>query len=130
MTGKDMVANTNEEGKTSVEKRLNYVTPAVDILENEHGFALVADIPGVEKDQLNIDVEQGVLTLEAKVSEHYLTEGSIFSKNNCEGYFKRFKLSGQFDEGKIDATLKNGVLAISVPKAEVAKPKRIEVTVH
>ena len=114
---KELTVNKGEN-PLSTERRLeNWMTPAVDIYENNDGLTLRADLPGVSRDQLNLGVEQGVLTIEGK------TAGS-------NGYYRRFQLPEHLDLEHIKAELKHGVLTLTLPKAEAAKPRRIAVTVH
>ena len=112
------------------EKRGRYVSPAVDIQEDEDKFTLTADLPGVMKGDLNINIEQTILTIEANIADRYLTEGGLFHSAGYDGYHRKFKLTDSFDQSKIDAELKDGVLTLNLPRSEAAKPKQIEVTVH
>lgn len=110
---------TVKQGNKAVkaERRLeNWLTPAVDIYENNEGLTLVTDLPGVSREQLNLGVEQGVLTIEAAADAH--------------GYYRRFQLPEHLDLDHVQAELKHGVLTLRLPKAEAAKPRKIEVTVH
>ena len=107
-----------ESGAVSSERRTeNWLTPAVDIFENNDGLTLVADLPGVGHERLNLGVEQGVLTIEAQTGGLY-------------GYYRRFQLPEHLDLDQIKAELKHGVLTLRLPKAEAAKPRKIAVTVH
>jgi HSP20 family molecular chaperone IbpA len=123
--GRDAMTSSNHEltvkkanGAVSSERRLeNWLTPAVDIFENNDGLTLVADLPGVGREQLNLGVEQGVLTIEADTGSSY-------------GYYRRFQLPEHLDIEHVQAELKHGVLTLQLPKAETAKPRKIAVTVH
>jgi len=118
MTSSSELNAKKENGTVSAERRIeNWLTPAVDIFENNDGLTLVADLPGVGRDQLNLGVEQGILTIEAK------SGGGL-------GYYRRFQLSEHLDIDHVGAELKHGVLTLRLPKAEAAKPRRIAVTVH
>lgn len=123
MAEKQMVAR--EGGLTEVEKRADSVyryTPAVDIYETEDALVMVADMPGVDEENLQIEIERGVLTLEGDFGrdEGYRTE-----------YYRQFKLSDRFDAEAGEAALKDGVLTLKLPKSEVEKPKKIPVkTLH
>jgi HSP20 family molecular chaperone IbpA len=104
-------------------------TPAVDILEDENAITLVADMPGVPSENLNIDLRDDVLTLTGVPSislppkEEYLLKEYEIGK-----YFRQFTLSERIAQGKIDANLSDGVLRLTLPKVEAAKPRRIEIT--
>ncbi len=98
-------------------------TPAVDIYETDNELVLLADMPGVNDQGLQLEVSRGVLTLEAE------REGS--DNGNKHGYYRQFKLSDRIDADAGQAQLKNGVLTLRLAKIEAAKPKKIAVkTLH
>lgn len=107
----------------------NWLTPAVDIFENEAALTLVADLPGVPKDRLNLGLDHGVLTIEA-LAPTVTDEGTLFREFGTIGYYRRFQLPDTLEFDKVAADLKNGVLTVKMPKAAAARPRRIEVTVH
>lgn len=119
-------ANLNREANTAAEAPA--MVPAVDVLENESGITLKADLPGVSKDGLNIRVDGETLTIEGQ-----LTLGDIkaldpvYAEVRTAQYKRSFILSRDLDTSKIDASMKNGVLTLTVPKLEQAKPRRIPV---
>jgi HSP20 family molecular chaperone IbpA len=118
MTSNSELTVKKENGTVSAERRIeNWLTPAVDIFENNDGLTLVADIPGVGRDQINLGVEQGVLTIEA-------------TTGGGHGYYRRFQLPEHLDVDHVQADLKHGVLTLRLPRAEAARPRRIAVTVH
>jgi HSP20 family molecular chaperone IbpA len=96
-------------------------TPAVDIYETADALVMLADLPGVAEQDLQVEIAGGVLTLQA-AADRQGTNG---------GYYRRFRLSERIAGEDGDATLKDGVLTLRLPKAESAKPKRIAVkTLH
>ncbi len=98
-------------------------TPAVDIFETDSELLLLANMPGVSEQGLQLEVSRGVLTLEA---ERQGTENG-----NKHGYYRQFKLSERIDADAGQAQLKDGVLTLRLPKTETAKPKKIAVnTLH
>lgn len=105
-----------------------YINPPVDIYESDEGLVLLADMPGVDKEGLKVSVENQILTIEGKVGEKRKADYWIqeFEPIN---YFRQFELSEEVDQNKITAELKHGVLKLTLPKAEKAKPKFIEVKV-
>jgi len=107
----------------------SWLTPAVDIFENEEGLTLVADLPGVPKDRLNLGIEKGVLTIEA-LAPTASDEGALYREFGTTGYYRRFQLPETLEFEKVAADLKDGVLTVRMPKAEAARPRKIEVTVH
>jgi HSP20 family molecular chaperone IbpA len=114
--------------KRGVDQR--YINPAVDVFESEESLTLVADLPGISQEQLEISVEQNVLTVSAALSNSSV-EKSFYSEFIPAGYYRQFRLFDDYDVAKADAGLKNGVLSLRLPKAETAKPRKIDVkTVH
>jgi HSP20 family molecular chaperone IbpA len=105
-----------------------YISPAVDIYETEEGLTLVADVPGLSEKNLNISIDQGILTIEgdatAGIGDFQYREFAM------TGYWRQFQLPETIDAEKAQAKVKHGVLTLHLPKAEAAKPKRIAISVH
>jgi len=103
-------------------------TPDVDIFESDTGITLLADMPGVKPDNLNIDLRENVLTLSGDV-EAYMgeTEQAVDLEYGLGRYFRQFNLSEVVDQSRIEADLRDGVLRLSLPKVEKATPRKIEV---
>ena len=104
--------------------------PPVDVIEDEAGITVTADLPGVAKENLAIRVDGDTLTIEAPFS---LGESQnmepVYAEIRAAQYKRSFTLSRELDTAKIDAALKDGVLKLHVPKVEQARPRRIEVKV-
>lgn len=105
-----------------------FLIPAVDIYENEEALTLLADVPGVRKEDLDIQVEQSVLTIHAKPT-HAPRQGAIWEEFALMDYFRQFNLADEIDAEKISARLERGVLTLILPKAEQSRPRKIEVTI-
>ena len=105
-----------------------FVVPPVDVFEDESGITLLADLPGVARDRLGVRVDGDTLVLEATASTPQ-PEGMqlIHGEASCPNYRRQFTLSRELDTARIDASLKDGVLRLSIPKLEEARPRRIEV---
>jgi HSP20 family molecular chaperone IbpA len=102
--------------------------PAVDIFETEKELTLLADMPGVKSDAVNIDLRQNVLTLSGEVEPpEGGDEVDVLIEYSTGKYFREFTLSEVIDQSKIDAELKDGVLRLKLPKVEAATPRRITV---
>lgn len=112
----------------SIEKTrdLSAVTPAVDIFENESEILLYADMPGVVKKNLFINIDNGMLSLSGV--RKLKTKGTATWKEfgNVK-YVRSFSVPPTIDIGKVKAELKDGFLRLHLPKSESAKPKRIEI---
>lgn len=105
-----------------------YALPAVDIYEEEDRLVVLADLPGVEKDGLSVQVEQGILTIEGRIRRD--TPGNLLRREFAlVPFFRQFRVTEAIDPQKIRAALKNGVLRLDLHKAEKAKPRQIPVEV-
>lgn len=103
-------------------------TPAVDIFENDSEITVLADLPGVKAQDLNIDLRESVLTLSGPVTGPEVPgRKSVLQEYESGMFFRQFTLSESIDQGKIDAKLKDGVLRLELPKLERAKPRQITV---
>jgi HSP20 family molecular chaperone IbpA len=102
--------------------------PKVDIVESEHGLRLWADLPGVDEKSVDVSLVDGVLTIDARVAaEEYAELVPIYTEYNVGNFVRRFTLPADIDPAAIKASLVNGVLELELPKAEHAKPRRIEI---
>lgn len=120
----DRTVPTREETRSS-EK---FIKPAVNIIETEEGLTLTADVPGAAKDTLEVNVEKGILTISAPVSRS-MPGNPTYSEFELASYYRQFSIPESLDHEKAKADLVNGILTLRVPKAEVAKPRKIEITV-
>jgi len=102
-------------------------SPVVDILRTDDALTLVADLPGAKKADLEIGIEDGVLTIAAPVAEVEARHKPLYREYGVGGYLRRFSLSDKIDQARISAEIENGVLTVTLPKAERLKPRRIEV---
>lgn len=119
-TEKTEVPATRESGR--------YLVPAVDIYEEDEGLTLVADLPGVDKKGLEIHVADGLLTIEGRIG-HPERANPAYEEYELLEYFRQFRLGDAVDTEAISAELAHGVLTLRLPKAEKAKPRRIDVNV-
>ena len=104
------------------------MTPPVDIYETPEGLVVKADLPGVAKDGLDVRVENNLLTIRGRAS-HSATGELVYGEYDLVNFFRQFELSERVDQAKISAELKNGVLTLNLPKAEEAKPRKIDIHV-
>ena len=105
-----------------------YYVPNVNIYELEDSLKLWADMPGVKEKDLDVTLNNGVLTIVGKVAtDMYAGLRPMYTEYNVGNYYREFAVNESIDESKIKATLRNGVLELELPKKEQAKPKRIEV---
>ena len=117
------VARRNESNA----RRLS-LAPAVDIIEDSHGITLWADLPGVPRERLDVKVHDGNLYIEAEAVVPTPAGLRLQHAEIREPHFARsFSLSPDFDTSKIDANLQDGVLKLTIPRRDEARPRRIEV---
>lgn len=121
-------ATTQDQQQQQQQPR--HVVPPVDVFENDSSITLLADLPGVAKDQLQVRVDGETLVLEATAT----TAGPeqlelVYSEAQCPAYRRQFTLSRELDASRIEAQLRDGVLRLTIPKAEEARPRRIQVQV-
>ena len=103
-------------------------TPAVDIFESEQEIVLLADMPGVTSDGVTIDLHNNELKVTGEVEPQGSEKETLLLREYETGrYHRHFTLSDRIDQDKINASIKDGVLRLVLPKAEKAKPRRIEV---
>jgi HSP20 family molecular chaperone IbpA len=136
MTEKTAALTTEKRGTldTAGEKSIAtrdetlYIAPPVDIFETEDSLTVVADLPGVGKDGVDVRVEDNILTIKGRAN--YTPHSGILREEfSVQGYYRQFQLSDEVDQGKISAESKNGVLTITLPKAEKTKPRQVKVKV-
>lgn len=103
-------------------------TPSVDIFETDRELTLLADLPGVKAENLTIDLRENILTLTGEVEPFEgANEKDILIEYETGKYYRQFSLSNVIDQSKINADLTDGVLRLTLPKVEEAKPRKIEV---
>jgi HSP20 family molecular chaperone IbpA len=107
----------------------NVLSPLVDMYEAQEEVVLVAETPGAGKDDITVQVEKGVLSLEARMSVKPPGEDYARTYVGFEPgvYYRAFALSDEIDRERITATVNNGVVTIHLPKAETAKTRKIQV---
>lgn len=101
--------------------------PAVDIFETPQALVLVADMPGVSGDAVTLDLKENLLTIFGEVSPPPEKEALLAQEYTIGDFYREFQVGELIDKDKIEASVKNGVLTLTLPKAEKAKPRRIEV---
>jgi HSP20 family protein len=127
------IAQRDQGGVTrqaaSEASRRQTLTPSVDIVEDGHQVTLWADLPGVSRDKLEVRVHDGSLTFEAESVVPVPANLQLVHTEVRAPYFARtFTVSEDFDTSKVEASLKDGVLKLTIPRREEAKPRRIEVS--
>ena len=117
---KQPAPETREEQRT--------LTPPVNIFETGEGLVVVADLPGVTKEQVSVDVADSLLTIKAAPAAK-MQGDPVLQEFALLPYFRQFQLSDAVDQEKIRAEMKHGVLSVYLPKVAAKQPKKIEVAV-
>ncbi|HVG04579.1 MAG TPA: Hsp20/alpha crystallin family protein [Burkholderiaceae bacterium] len=124
-------SSQSDASRSATAKRdLQAMTPRVDVLEDDSGITLLADMPGVSKDALEIKVENNALSIEGAITA--ATPQALeatYAEVRVPRYRRSFTLSRELDGSRIDAQLRDGVLKLRIPKHEQARPQRISVKV-
>jgi len=124
VTESQQVETPMEETRT----RERYITPPVDIYELPESLVVTADVPGVSQEDLDIRVDNNMLTIQGR-AQHVVTDESMYREYELVNVFRQFELTDTVDQAKISADLKHGVLTLVLPKAEAVKPRQIQVRV-
>lgn len=103
-------------------------TPQVDIFETEKEITLLADMPGVKADKLNIDLRESILTITGDIEPvESASEEDVLIEYETGRFYRQFTLSEVIDQNRIDAKLGDGVLRLTLPKVEKATPRKIAI---
>ena len=131
VTRKEQASRTDATTSNEAAQRSDAaLMPPVDVIEDSTGITLRADLPGVPKDKLKLQVEAGTLTIEGEVSIP-MPESmeATYAEVSVPRFRRVFTLSKELDTGKVSAEFKHGVLSLRIPKAEHAQPRRIDIKV-
>ncbi len=120
-----------QAGKPATRASDTALIPPVDVFEDASGITLYADLPGVPKDKLSLELEADTLTIEGEVALD-MPEGmnASHAEVSLPRYRRMFSLSRELDTGKVSAEFNHGVLKLRIPKAEHAQPRKIEIKVN
>ena len=104
------------------------LVPPVDIYEDDDQVTLFADLPGVAKENLNLQIDKDTLQIYGKVAKADGDDGAaVYTEFPAKDFYRAFTIGEEIDRDKIAASISNGVLKLTLPKAERAKPRRIEI---
>jgi HSP20 family protein len=113
-----------EEGTTPTRVFL----PTTDIYETDQGLTVSMEMPGVDKSNVDINIDDGVLTIEGRIDfSKYQGLRPVYSEYNIGNFRRSFSLPGSINQEHIKAEMKDGVLTLTLPKAEKAKPRQIPI---
>jgi HSP20 family molecular chaperone IbpA len=119
---------TTEANATEHTRGGTHYRPNVDICEFGNELVVMADIPGAKSDQIDIQFEDGALTIHARVPNRHESQGPFVRKEYGVGdFYRTFRVSEQIDASRISADYSGGVLTLHLPKVEAVKPRKIKV---
>jgi HSP20 family protein len=119
--------NDQPNGTTPMERQSVCYTPRVDILENEEGLTIYADMPGVKPDDVEVLFDKGELSLHGRCSASVEGRNFLAAEYGIGDFYRAFSISQDIDADRISAELKQGVLTVRLPKSEAVKPRKIQV---
>jgi HSP20 family protein len=116
----------DQKQETTIPARV--FVPIADIYESQDALTVILEMPGVEKNDVDVRVEEGMLKIEGRLDlSKYQGLQPLYTEYNVGHYARSFRLSSKIDQNAIGAELKDGVLSLTLPKAEEAKPRTIQV---
>ena len=125
INGRSSCCAVKEKGRSN-----RSFAPRCDIFEREDALVVQADVPGADEKDIELSLEKNVLTINARVNADKV-EGKLLGREYAAGDYKRvLHFSDEIDTDRIEATAKNGVLRIVLPKSERMKPRKIQVRTH
>ena len=105
-----------------------YYVPTTDIYETDDALTVVMEMAGVEKDNVDVKIENDVLEVEGRIDfSNYAEMQPVYTEYNVGHYSRKFSLSSKIDQEKISAVMSDGVLTLTLPKAEAVKPRKIKI---
>lgn len=131
MTDQDLSVREKQEVQSQAEttRDIPVYVPPVDIYESEKELVLVADMPGVAPEDVEIDLHDDQLTIRGTITTEGENERVLLREYGVGDYQRQFSLGQTIDQSKIEASMKDGVLKLTLPKAQQALPRKIEVKV-
>ncbi len=127
---KELVAvnHYNSDSINELLKTQNSISPVVDIFETENDFILIANLPGVERSNIQVKLDDKSLIVFGKINfEEAVNRKYILNEKEIGNYFRSFKISDSIDKEKINARYDNGQLIVTLPKHDKVKPRKIDI---
>ncbi len=122
-----MNAVAQQEKQMGNVSRINFVSPEVDIYENKDGYILEAEMPGVNKEGLEVTLEGNEITIIGHRQPEALKAETMYRESRMADYRRVFEIDPAIDSKKISAKMEQGVLTLVLPKTEQVKPRKISV---
>ena len=126
-----IVANRDGRKETAAQDESraaqNYITPEVNIFETKDGYVLEAEMPGVNKEGLDIALEANTMTIVGRREPSEVKAQALYRESSAADYRRVFELDPAIDTAKIEAKINQGVLTLHLPKSEAVKPRKVVV---
>ena len=122
-----MKAIAQRDQRAGTDRPAEYVSPEVNIFETKDGYLLEAEMPGVNKEGLEITLEGNELTIVGHRKVPAMSGETLFSESRSADYRRVFELDPAIDTAKVNARMDQGVLTLTLPKSERVKPRKITV---
>ncbi len=109
------------------------LVPAIDVVENDNEYLIKAEIPGVKKEDLNVSVQDGMLTInaESRYEDEQKKDGRLIRQERRYGkYVRSMRLGKDVDSSRVKAEYRDGILELKLPKVEEVKPKKIAIDIN
>jgi HSP20 family protein len=108
------------------------ITPAFDVIEKENHYLVKAEVPGFTKEQIDISVSEGILTIRGERKDEKVEEKENYyhKEISCGSFSRSVQLPGEINSGEIKASLKDGILNVEIPRVEAKKPEAVKVEVQ
>jgi HSP20 family protein len=130
-TAQELAVRDKKELVSKEEKTVpgRYYSPYVDIYETDQALSVVMEMPGVEKKDIGVALENGVLRVDGRIDfSKYEGMEPVYTEYNVGHYARSFALSDRIDQEQISAQLEDGVLTLTLPKAKEAQPRRVAIS--
>jgi HSP20 family protein len=130
-TGQELSIRDKKELVTQDEKMIpgRYYVPYADIYETDQALTLVMEMPGLDKKDINVDLENNVLRIDGRIDfTKYEGMEPVYTEYNIGHYTRSFSLSSKIDQEHITAQVEDGVLTLTLPKVKDAQPRRIAIS--
>jgi HSP20 family protein len=124
---KTTVENGQRTAGTQQARQVEYIAPEVNIFETKDGYAVEAEMPGVNKEGLEITMEGNELTIVGHRNSEHVNGQPLFRERRLADYRRSFELDPAIDTAKVTAKIEQGILTVTLPKSEKVKPRKITV---
>jgi HSP20 family protein len=127
----DLALRQKQEVATKEERTVpgRHYTPVTDIYETDSGLIIVMEMPGVARENVNVDLQNDVLRIEGQIDfSKYKGMEPVYTEYDVGHYVRTFSLPSKIDREKIAAQLDDGVLTLTLPKVQEAQPRRISIS--